>query len=79
MDTYSPESLQSKDLVMIEVVIVRYRLFDDQKDNTLFSSKSKTRTQQWEKWRAQFKLRAVSLLAKAPKELQPEEPTEVLI
>ena len=83
MDKYQPELLQKKDLVMAELSIVRYRI-QEEEDNSIAgpsNAKTKAKSQNWEKWRALFELRSISLIAKAPKEnnVDANQQDEVLI
>lgn len=75
MESYAPELLQPKDLVLTEVHIARYRTQDDDNEENGSSSKGKKKAQarKWDKWRAHFELKAISLIAKAPKEVVKED------
>lgn len=68
MELYAPELLQTKDLVMIEVSISRFRIQeeDDKPKASSSATKYKSKSLQWEKWRAHLELRTVSLISKAP-------------
>ena len=80
MERYAPDLLRPKDLIMAEVNISRYKIMDnDKKDNAQSTSKVKAKSQNWEKWRAHFELKAVSLIAKAPKEEIDEDDTDLII
>lgn len=74
MGLYAPQSLQEKDVVMVEALIARYKIQDDD-DKGKGSSptvKTKSKTTRWDKWRAHLELKAVSLIAKAPEESKDE-------
>lgn len=79
MKNYAPELLQPKDLVLTEVHIARYRTQDDDNEEAGPSSKGKKKAQprKWDKWRAHFELKAISLIAKAPEESVTKEDDEV--
>ena len=80
MEHYAPNLLCPKDLVMVEVMISRYKIFDNnEKDNAQSTSKIKAKSHNWEKWRAHFELRAVSLISKAPKEKPEDNSTDLTI
>lgn len=66
MNAYPVVELGIKDLVMVEVNVGRYRVYDNKL--TEEEMRVKTRSRIWEHWRAFFDLRSVSLLAKAPVE-----------
>jgi hypothetical protein len=80
MDYYAPNLLNPKDLVMVEVIIARYKIFDnDEKEKVQTTSKFKAKSPHWEKWRAHFELKCVSLIAKAPKEEAEDETSDLII
>ena len=80
MDHYAPDLLHPNDLVMTEVTIARYKVLDNnEKDKAQSSSKGKVKSQNWEKWRAHFELKSVSLIAKAPKVETDDETTDLII
>jgi hypothetical protein len=66
MDRFPVSQLGSRDLVLLEVSIGRYRLQTESAVST--NSKTKAKFQGWDTWRAHLELRAVSMLSKAPKE-----------
>jgi len=83
MDTYLPEHLGMKDLILLEASIACYRLQDDDEKLATGSSTSKFKAKQpgWERWRALLELCSISLISKAPvqKNLNDDETTELLI
>jgi hypothetical protein len=83
MDKYQPELLRTKDLVMAELSIARYRIQEEEDKNVAGPSnaKTKSKSQNWDKWRALFELRSVSLIASAPKEtdMDADQQDELLI
>ena len=71
--------LQTKDVVMVEALIARFRIQDDDDKGKASSStiKPKIKSNKWEKWRAHLELKGVSLIAKAPEESKPTEADEI--
>lgn len=80
MEAYPAVELKAKDLVMVEVNVGRYKVYDSKL--TAEEVRAKMRSNTWEHWRAFYDLRSVSLLAKAPPEVanpDADEDTAVLI
>ena len=67
MDKFPVAHLGSKDLVLLEVSIGRYRLQTEAVGSS--GSKTKGKFQGWDTWRAHLDLCAVSILSKAPTEV----------
>jgi putative alpha-1,2-mannosidase len=67
MDTYPVAGLVPKDLVLVEASIGQYRL---QTEAASSGSKMKGKYQGWDTWRAHLELCSVSILSKAPTELE---------
>lgn len=63
MSHYPAAELAAKDLVIVEVNVCRYRVYDSKL--TAEELKARVRSQSWDNWRAFYDLRSVSLLSKA--------------
>jgi hypothetical protein len=84
MERYAPKLLRPKDLVMVEVYIAHYQVQDEDDKNKASSSTSKYKAKSpgWENWRAHLELKAISLIATAPKEqnkISEDDTTELTI
>jgi hypothetical protein len=84
MDTYAPNLLKAKDLVLLESCISRFKIQeeDDKGKASTSAFKAKGKTQQWDKWRAHLELKSISLISKAPDEdekAEDDETSEVTI
>jgi len=69
-----------KDMEHYAPDLLHYKIFDNnEKENAQSTSKIKAKSHNWEKWRAHFELRAVSLISKAPKEKPEDNSTDLTI
>lgn len=69
MQTYSALDIKQRDVVLMEVQVGRYRIKDEVEKKPLSPSKvvtfNRAKVLTWDRWRAQYELRSLSLLAKA--------------